>query len=327
MFPKFRENIWHIDPEKETAMLMTSRAVFNVPTAAALHFLEVRSYCTGSHSIDSISKKSGLPPADVVALLKSLEPADIMYIQPSPNEPLTDDHVRDVLIRACRVWSGELRMSYIGNEFSAGHLPKTVLIGWLLEMYHYIKDFPSAIEHGTRGATGRLRSLIEKYSEQEQGHEIFVLQTLVNLGLSEVEVKASIPLISTRLIGLLMRELFEIEPSAVLMVASIVEAQEFVEENIEEFKRSLHKHYGIGLHAFDPYFKHQQIDVDFGHAGLLSSNLDLVRINDREVLDQLVNKIHDLKHAFDLQSLEIKSYFTALHGKYIPRQAVDFASI
>ena len=49
--------------------------------------------------------------------------------------------------------------------------------------------------------------------------------------------------------------------------------------------------------------------------------------DDAHVLDQVVNKIHDLKHAFDLQGIEIKAYFTTLNGKYLPRQPVTFASI
>lgn len=327
MFPKLRENVWHINPEQETAILITSKSTFNVPTAPALQFLRIRSYCTGQQSVDCIAEKSGLSSADVNALLQSLEPAGIVYSLPHSEEKLGSVQVRDVLMRACHIWSNELRSSYIGNEFAAGKLPKSVLIGWLLEMYHYISDFPYAIEHGAHHATGRLKELLLKFSAEEKGHEGFVLDTLINLGLSRAEVETSIPLLSTRLIGFLMRELFETEPFSALMVAAVVEAQEFDEEQIGRFKAKLHEHYGVEARAFDPYFKHQQIDVGLGHADLLSSHLDLIETDDRCLLDRVVNGVHDLKHAFDLQGIEIKSYFTNLNGKYFPRQAVDFESI
>ncbi|MGH1512318.1 hypothetical protein [Ralstonia solanacearum] len=64
-----------------------------------------------------------------------------------------------------------------------------------------------------------------------------------------------------------------------------------------------------------------------GHASLLSTHLDLVNVDDRQTLDRLINQIHDLKHAFDLQSTEIKSYYTTLQGRYFPRQALEFSSI
>lgn len=287
----------------------------------------MRSHCTGHHSIESIAEKSGLSVADVNALLSSLEPAEIVYFSKSSDEKLTPEHVREVLQQACGIWSDELRISYIGNEFAQGELPESVLIGWLLEMYHYIKDFPCAIAHAACHATGKLKDLLVKYAAEERGHETFVLETLVNLGMSREDVKMSIPLLSTRLIGFLMRELFELEPSSALMVAAVIEAQEFDEKQINEFKTKLHEHYGVDDKAFEPYFAHQEIDVGLGHAQLLASNLDLIDIRDRQLLDQLVNKIHDLKHAFDLQGIEIKSYFTTLNGKYFPRQAVNFESI
>lgn len=328
MSPKLKENVWHIDPQQDTALLITSRNRFQVPTFAALQFLRMRSYCTGWHSVEDVACKSGLPLEDVNALLGSLAPARIVYSGTDEGGgKLSTEHVRDVLLRACGIWSDELRISYIGNEFAQGALPKSVLIGWLLEMYHYIRDFPDAIEHGAAHANGKLRDVLRRYADEERGHEGFVLQTLVNLGMSRVEVTTSIPLLSTRLVGFLMRELFELEPASALMVAAVIEAQEFDEQQIAGFKARLHEHYDVDVRAFDPYFRHQEIDVSLGHAALLASNIDLVEINDAQVLDQVVNKIHDLKHAFDLQGIEIKAYFTTLNGKYLPRQPVTFASI
>lgn len=325
MYPKLKENIWHIDQQQETALLITSRDSYQVPTVAAMQFLKMRSHCTGWNSLQGVADKSGMPMADVCALLQSLEPADIVC--GSGAARLSLEQVRDACLTACRLWSNELRLSYIGNEFASGELPKSVLIGWLLEMYHYILDFPDAIEHGASHSSGPLKAVLQKYAAEERGHESFVLQTLVNLGLTVEEIESSIPLLSTRLIGFLMRELFELVPAATLMVAAVVEAQEFDAPQVAAFKAALHKHYGIEDSALDPYFRHQEIDVGLGHAQLLESNLDLLDVQEPQLLDQVMNKIHDLKHTFDLQGIEIKAYFSALNGKYLPRQPVTFASI
>lgn len=327
MYPKLRENVWHVHPSHNTAALITSRATYQVPAVAALHFLKMRSYFTGHHSLEAIAEKSGLSMEDMTALLQSLEPADIVYEASTSDKPVPVEHVRETFTQACRIWSQELALGYIGNEFARGELPKTVLIGWLLEMYHYIRDFPHAIEHGARCATGELQDILHRYAEEEKGHEEFVLRTLMNLGMSKAEVQTSIPLLSTRMIAFQMRELFEVEPSSALMVAAVLEAQEFNDAQIGAFKEHLRSHYGIQIDAMDPYFEHQRIDVGLGHAELLATHLDLIHVIDLQTLDQIVNKIHDLKHAFDLQSVEIKHYFTALNGKYVPRQPVDFASI
>ena len=89
----------------------------------------------------------------------------------------------------------------------------------------------------------------------------------------------------------------------------------------------MHELYDLPLTTFDPFFEHQKIDVGMGHAELLSNNIDLFDITDPQRLDRIVNSLHDLKHAFELQSAEIKSYYTSLAGKYFPRQPMLFSSL
>ena len=85
--------------------------------------------------------------------------------------------------------------------------------------------------------------------------------------------------------------------------------------------------YGLPLNTFDPFFEHQKIDAGMGHAELFEDNAELFEVSDPQRLDRLVNRLHDLKHAFELQSLEIKSYYTKLEGKYFPRQPMLFSSL
>jgi pyrroloquinoline quinone (PQQ) biosynthesis protein C len=326
-YPRLRENVWHIDPLAESALLLTSKAQYEVPVPDALKFLKMRSYCTGLNSVEDIARLSGLSPEEVSSTLEALEAVDVLFAPTPEVTKLPVQEVRQLLLRACELWSGELRDHYIGNEFPEGTLPKEALIGWLFEMYHYIKDFPHAIAYAASRAKGRLRELLVRYSNEESGHEVFVLQTLMNMGLSREAVETSIPLLSTRMVGFLMRELFELEPSTVLLVAAVLEAQEFNEEQIQLFKESVQGHYGLSPDVFEPYFKHQKIDVGLGHAELLADNLELIEVDELSKLDQITNKLHDLKHAFDLQGVELKAYFTHLDGKYVPRQRVDFLSI
>lgn len=112
MFPKFRENVWHINPDQQAATLITSRATYQVPTVPALTFLKMRTYCTGLNSVPVVAEKSGLSEADVSALLRSLEPANIIYSEGVTEERFSLEHVRDVLMRAAQIWSRELQIAY-----------------------------------------------------------------------------------------------------------------------------------------------------------------------------------------------------------------------
>lgn len=324
--PKLRENVWHIS--SETALLITSRASFEVDRDDALKFLQMRSFCTGVHSIDEIASKSGLSVDDVTTILASLREAEVLCPPTGESEPPVVEDIRQTLAKITAIWSDELQAGYIGNEFMKGNLPRSTLQGWLVEMYHYIKDFPWAIEHGANHVPpGKLKDVLQTYANQEKSHEEFVMRTLLNLGLKREEVKSSTPLVSTHTVGLLMREMFEEDPVSVLLMAALVEAQEFREESIGTFKKKMFELYDLPLDVFDPFFEHQKIDVGMGHAELFDDHRELFDITDPMRLDRIVNRLHDLKHAFELQSLEIKTYYSKLEGKYFPRQPMLFSSL
>lgn len=326
-YPRLRENLWHLDPAAGRALLITPEATFEVELPEAQRFLQMRSFCTGYHSMEEIAQLSGLPVEEVRSILESLEAAHVLCAPPLPEGLVRPEEARHALMRACQLWSEELRLSYIGNELAQGELPRTVLLGWLLEMYHYVRDFPEAIALAAGRAQGRLKEVLTRYAAQERGHEVFLVRALVNLGLTREEVEGSTPLVSTRLVGFLMRDLFEFEPASALMVAALVEAQEFNQAQIQAFQERVVELYGIPADALGPVFEHQRVDVQMGHAELLAENLDLVEIRESSRLDRVVNGLHDLKHAFDLQGLEIKDYYPVLGGKYFPRQPVTSRAI
>jgi len=67
--------------------------------------------------------------------------------------------------------------------------------------------------------------------------------------------------------------------------------------------------------------------VALGHSKLLEDNLELFSVAEPGALDRIVDKMHDLKHAFELQSSEIKSYYGNLSGMYFPRQPMTFSAL
>jgi hypothetical protein len=324
---KLKENIWRLDMEKQTAILIASGQAFSVPFDPALVFMKIRPYCTGYHSVADLAERTEIPEESLSQLVNSLKPSGIFMDPVHDGVDLSTSRVRSSVLSIVHAWSLELSSAYIGNELGQGRHSRQVLVGWLLEMYHYIKNFPSAIEAARRAAPPGLADIYARYCKEETGHEIFVLRTLEKLGLSADEVKNSVPLVSTRSIGLLMRNLFEEEPIALLIVAALVEAQEFNDAAIAHFKEALAQHYRVPDNALDAYFEHQRIDVALGHADLLQSNIAWLDLLGEASLDRILDGVHDIKHAFELQSLEIVNYYGVLNGKYFPRQPMSYAAI
>ena len=137
-------------------------------------------------------------------------------------------------------------------------------------------------------------------------------------------MESSIPLVSTRTIDLLLKELFTLGPSSVLFVSRIIEAVDVEVEEIAACNEFLTKKYGLEPNALDPFFEHVKIDMELGHGEFLDQKQDLLNIGDN--CHTIVNKLHDLKHAFDVQKLEILDYYNH-PGNYFPRQFVDFFAL
>ncbi len=327
-FPKFRHNLWtSFDSNPEITYLTVSHSKFEVPTEEAQKFLKFRSFCTGHNTLEDIAIKSGINKTEINEIVQSLTDADVLHRPLQALESLSDDEVIETLSNACEIWSEQLAETHLAVNIFKGTTSKKTMIGWLLETYHYIKNFPRALEVAEATCQDtKLKAILSEYKNQEENHEIFVLKTLQKLGLSKDEVETSIPLVTTRLIQLLMEELFRLEPASVLLVARIIEADDYSEEQIAQLKLSLKEQYEISEDAFDDFFKHVEIDEKLGHSQLLEKHKTYLAKIDRSKLHQIVNKLHDLKHAFDAQKLEILHYYNH-EGNYFPRQFVDYFAI
>lgn len=319
--PRLRENVWQVTPDEPVAFVETADGCYEIPTGQAIAFLRIRSHCTPYNTVGEIAARSDVPVSDVAAMLGSLRSIGVLGERaPRP--------VIDRLRRIVALWSSELARDFIGNALLDEALPRTVLTGWLLETYHYVRDFPDAIAAAAaRTPEGALRYLLECYADEERGHERFVIETLENIGLSRCEVIDSRPLVSTRLIGLLMRDLFAVAPASVLLMAALIEAQDVPDGSGGGAQALMETRYELEPGALAPYFLHQTIDAQLGHQKLFEDNLACFDIVDPDVLDAVVDKLHDLKHAFDLQGMEIRRYYGTGNGAYLPRQPMSFGAI
>jgi hypothetical protein len=325
--PKFRHNLWTTyDEQPDITYLAVSHGLYEVPSDQAKEFLKFRTYCTGHHSIDEISTLSGVPAGNVRKIVQSLADAEVLRARYRSFSELSSDEIRKILLSAVDMWAEQLRETGIAAALVDGRLPKPALIGWLLETYHYINQFPAAIAYGAKHARGEMRDILNTYAQQETGHEIFVQRTLTNLGLSDAEVTNSIPLVSTRLIDFLMREMIAEVPPSALLLAGILEAGDLEDDEADGFFNRISEAYKVPASAFAPLREHMMIDAKLGHAELGKVHADLIDFSSEAALHSTVNRLHDIKHAFDLQKLEIEDYYCK-QGDYIPRQFVDFFAI
>jgi hypothetical protein len=326
-FPKLIHNLWTVyEEDPDTYILRTSKGHFEVSKEEAELFLTFRGYCTGHKSQKEIAALTSIPEEKISSVIQSL--AEIESIRHEGKlDALSPAAIRQKMITACEMWAEQLGDTHLFTEILAGKHRIEVLNGFLLETYHYIKHFPDLLAVARDHADNPvLKNVLNEYHSQECGHEAFVLSCLEKAGFGEHEVETSIPLVSTNTILLLMKDLFEQFPCTVLLVARVIEADAYSDESVEYIREALRTRLHIDSTTLDGLIKHMEVDYQLGHAELLNNHKDLIILPNKADAHFILNRIHDIKHAFDLQKLEIVDYYTH-KGNYVPRQKVDFFAV
>lgn len=327
LHPKFRHNLWLRPAEKpEITYLTVSNGTYEIPSTQADEFFTIRAHCTGHNTIEEISKRSNVSVEKIETILAPFQEVEMTH--PTIKNPLllSDEEVEKTFLMLAQLFGEHLAETNITSDILSGKLKKEVVLGWLSETYHYIKFFPKTLNIAKKYAKGQMKEIIQKYACQEQGHEIFILKTLEAIGFKKQEIESSVPLVSTRTIQFILEDLFHYEPATVFIVASIIESVDYHDRSKQKFARAMKKLYGFPIKIWDPLFEHIQIDNKLEHQKLLEKNIQYVKKINRKKLNNVVNKLHDLKHAFDLQKLEIKNHYS-VSGSYVPRQFISFFSI
>lgn len=248
---------------------------------------------------------------------------DTSLMHPPANDPPSTDVA--ALLSQLDVWRTELHESY-NEHLAPSAVSKEVFAGWLVEMYHYIRDFPAVIDVAAERASGPLLQLLELYGRQEVGHENFVLETLRRIGLPADEVVSSRPLVSTSAIGLLMRELVAANPGAMLLIAHLIEADGFDEAVMRSLDRDICSRHGFPEQAMAPLFEHQRVDFELGHYKLLADNLALLRIGSPGERQWILDKMCQLKEAYQLLGLEVQAAYKGRSMEAVIRRPVRTAA-
>ncbi|WP_186645482.1 iron-containing redox enzyme family protein [Fluviispira vulneris] len=326
--PKFIHNLWTTyESKKDFSYLTFIDNDYEVPIKKADEFLKFRGACTGHNSIDIISKRTGVDKNKIIEIVKEFDGIGMIRPNEIPMDTFSDEQVYNKFYAACNLWTEQLDDTSLFTLILEGKQTLQTFHGFLLETYHYIKIFPEIINSACKATEDQeLKEILYKYYKQELGHEEFILRSLLELGFTRAEVETSVPLVSTQNILGLMKNLFTEYPFSVFLVARMIEAEGFDDKAAQNTNEKIAKIFDIPPHVLKTFFEHNKIDYELGHHKLLDDHKRFVHLNNKEDAHFILNAMHDIKHAFDLQKLEIINYYNIL-GNYIPRQKVDFFGV
>lgn len=325
--PKFIHNLWtYYNDCPDIYSLRTSKGYFEVDKQDAEDFLKFRGLCTGYNSQEKISEISGIPKKKISEMISSLN--DIGCIRNIYDEDsISSSDIFYKICTACSMWAEQLEESHIFNAVLEGEYELNILKGLLLETYHYIRLYPECLKSARDSTDDEdLKNKLDIYYKQELGHEVYVIDCLIKLGFTKNEITESIPLVSTQSLLNMISSIFTKYPYSVPFIATVIEAEDYNEEIANNIRNAIQTNFGIGRDVLDGLIEHMKIDYELGHANIIDAYKNNIKIKNLSDAHDILNSIHDIKHAFDVQKLEIIDYYSHA-GNYIPRQRVDYFGV
>lgn len=289
-------------------------------------FLRLKSLLDGRHSLDEIAARTGLPMADVRGVVAALGACGLLR-QEARLALVPAAELLPRLKATLAMWRRQIGYHKLFEGLVEGRLRREVLQGLFIETYHVVRLAAQHIATAVAAAEDpRLRDMLSAYLADELGHEGMLLETCVNLGCRRAHVTAAHPTVGTLSLVNMLCDLGRRDTLAYIAGTTLFEALPGDELEGEAGVAALAAGYGVPRAAFGPALRHLQMDAGAGHSSLLDQALDGADALPAERVHNIVNMLHDLKHAYDLHHDQILHYYGDI-SNYIPRPRVDYFSL
>lgn len=289
-------------------------------------FLRVKSCLDGRHTIEEIAAKTGETPGDLIELVDQFAEFGLFRAEERVSI-VPGDQVHRRLVATLGMWKRQIGFHKLFQLLASGLARKEVLLGLFIETFHTIRLSPQHMACAIACAEShQLRNVLSQYLAEEYDHAPLLLQTCVNLGCKEDDVKHAHPIVATLSLVQMLCDIGRTDTLAYMAALSLIEAQPEDGDEGEQSLITIANVYQIDAQAFAPALSHLQADVMAGHASLLDIALAEVKLVETERLHRIVNMLHDLKHAYDQLHDGILQYYSDV-SNYVPRLRVDYFSL
>lgn len=327
-YPRLRHCTFVIRNDKESIFMVFGKDYYEVSKSEGDYkmFMSLKRYMDGRHSIKQISENTGVREEDVREIIESLNDLGLFR-----QEEKIDKIKTDVFLKAIKdiaiMWSRQIGYHRLYAELERNELPKEVFIGLFIETYHYVASAPKHIATAISHCNDKnLEKILVDYFIDEHNHAGLLAETLENLGVSRKVLETANPGIGTTSMINMLCDIGRNSSLAYIATTALFEARQ---DDFEPAKKSFEKictQFGFKAEAIQPFLEHMRGDIEAGHESLLEEAL-----KDREYITakeahEIVNFVHDVKHAFDQFHDQIIAYYND-NASYIPRLYVDYFSL
>lgn len=254
-------------PDSFIAATPTSKYTFSESSAHALY--SVHKELIGKSTIEALAADFRLDLEELTGVLEVLNQDGWLIDADAPLKAQSVTQFITALKEECLFWNRDMYAQPFWKPFHSGAANREQVLGWGLEYYHFVE---SANEHMAMGVAYcrdkfRLRELMIQHYIEEWNHSEIFLRGLVKSGMSEVMVKTSRPLETTRALIDYLNELAYYHPLAYSACYLVMQdgREKTEEKTVNDYYDKLSAHYPYAAPMLDAIRKHALIDVGLDH--------------------------------------------------------------
>jgi len=289
-------------------------------------FFAVRRYLDGRHTIAEIAQNSGVDKDSVTQIVSAFSELGLLR-NAQPVEAIDGSVFAEQIDASCQMWAKQLGHHRLFAGLEAGTMRREVLLGLILETYHYVSAAPRHIATAIANCDDiRLTGLLSDYFSDERSHGELFVDALSRLGIPAEHVSDANPLTGTLS---LINNLCAIAASSTLSYiacTSLFEARGADFDEGADSMRRVARVAGYPEEAVEPLLTHMRIDLRAGHVALIDKAMEIAGAVPAHLAHRVVNDLHNLKHSYDQFHDQIVQYYSNI-GNHIPRLYVDYFSL
>ena len=285
--------------------------------------LNIKRYLDGRHTLADIASKAGVTRESVESIVSTLAEFDLLG-NPRPVENIAGAEFVKKIEDACRMWGQQIGFHRIFTGITEGSLRPEVLLGLVLETYHYInsasKHIGVAIAHC---ADYRLRPILCQHLADEWDHAQSLVAGIAHMGIPPAHLKTAHPVVGTISLINNLCEIARQDTLSYIASTSLFEARAEDYEQAAADLRGAAERCAFPADSVEPLITHMRLDVEAGHAGLLAETVEIIGDIPAERAHQVVNNVHDIKHSLDQFHDQIVEFYSD-PSNHIPRLKMDY---
>ena len=285
--------------------------------------LTVKRYLDGRHTVQEVAERSGVDVESVQDIVDTFAEFGLLSV-PQPIDRVPGAVFVKQVENACRMWGQQIGFHPLFSGVENGQLRPEVLLGLVIETYHYIK---SAARHISTAIAycrdDRLIPLLSQHFADEWDHARHLISGIEAMGVPAAHLATAHPIIGSWSLANNLCEIARQDTLSYIACTSLFEARAEDYEAGAEGLRAAASQAGFPAEAVEPLLTHMRLDVEAGHAGLLQEAIDIIGDVRAEDAHRVVNNVHDLKHSLDQFHDQILHFYSDI-SNHIPRSKMDF---